>query len=225
MTTGLLTRSAIASNRRGPLRAEKTTANAINTVELATGLAIAWPGNPDVRVNADEVPAFLKTIRAALGESSNGSGAASAEATSEYAPAVPVRSPVKPDHIVSLITGQKLKSLKRHLASHGLTPGEYRERYGLKPDYPMVAPSYAAQRRDLAVKIGLGRKGRAARAALTEPTSAIAQNAAVPAPAKAAAKPARKAAPKPKASAKPKADAKPAPVKRPRAKKVAASAT
>jgi len=74
-------------------------------------------------------------------------------------PAVPVRSSVKKDHLVCLEDGKKMKMLKRHLmVHHNLTPEEYRTRWNLPSDYPMVAPDYAEKRRDMAVKIGLGRK-------------------------------------------------------------------
>ena len=77
----------------------------------------------------------------------------------ELTPAVPIRHSVTDDHIVCLEDGKKLKMLKRHLMTdHGITPDEYRERWGLKRDYPMVAPSYSAQRQVLAGQIGLGRK-------------------------------------------------------------------
>ena len=76
-------------------------------------------------------------------------------------PAVTVKKSVTPDYIVCLEDGKKLKMLKRHLTtSYGMTPDEYRERWGLPADYPMVAPNYAAQRSALAKKIGLGRKPR-----------------------------------------------------------------
>ena len=75
-------------------------------------------------------------------------------------PAVPVKKPVTPDYIVCLEDGKKLKMLKRHLrTTYNMTPDEYRAKWGLPPDYPMVAPNYAAQRSDFAKKIGLGRKG------------------------------------------------------------------
>ena len=78
--------------------------------------------------------------------------------------AVPVRRSIRPDHLVCLICGKKQKLLKRHLAvEHGLTPDEYRQRLGLKPDYPTVAPNYAQHRRELALSIGLGRPKRPAR--------------------------------------------------------------
>ena len=74
-------------------------------------------------------------------------------------PAVSVRSSIKPDYIVCLEDGKKLKMLKRHLMTHyQMTPDEYRAKWNLPADYPMVAPNYAEQRRDLAKKIGLGRK-------------------------------------------------------------------
>ena len=81
--------------------------------------------------------------------------------TPKQEPAVSVRASVKPDHIVCLEDGKKLKMLKRHLkTSYDMTPGQYRERWGLAPDYPMVAPNYAHHRSALAKKIGLGTKAR-----------------------------------------------------------------
>ena len=79
-------------------------------------------------------------------------------------PAVPVRRSVAADHIVCLEDGKKLKMLKRHLkTNYGMTPEEYRKKWGLPADYPMVAPNYAAHRSQIAKKIGLGRQGTAAR--------------------------------------------------------------
>jgi predicted transcriptional regulator len=73
-------------------------------------------------------------------------------------PAVSVRRSIQPNHLICLVCGKPQKILKRHLAvQHDLTPAEYRERFGLKPDYPMTAPQYAEQRRELALQIGLGR--------------------------------------------------------------------
>jgi predicted transcriptional regulator len=130
-----------------------------NSIELATELTIAWLSNPSVRASAEEVPAFLNTIHARLGQLSNTSGSEVVEPAAEYIPAVTVRrSLASKDHIISMIDGKPYKTLKRHLSTHGLTPGEYRARYGLKPDYPIVAENYAEMRRGLAKKIGLGRK-------------------------------------------------------------------
>ena len=80
-------------------------------------------------------------------------------AAAEQTPAVPIRRSVTDDHLVCLEDGKKLKMLKRHLMTdHGLTPEAYRAKWALKPDYPMVAPNYSAQRQALAKQIGLGRK-------------------------------------------------------------------
>lgn len=74
-------------------------------------------------------------------------------------PAVPIRKSITPDHIISLEDGKPYKSLKRHLqSSYGMTPEQYRAKWGLPPYYPMVAPNYAAKRSELALRIGLGRK-------------------------------------------------------------------
>ena len=76
-------------------------------------------------------------------------------------PAVPVKKSVQPDYIVCLEDGKKFKSLKRHLrTSYDMTPGQYRQKWGLGPDYPMVAPNYAAARSELAKSMGLGQKRR-----------------------------------------------------------------
>lgn len=136
--------------------AEKTPENAANFIELASEITIAWLQNPNVKPDADDVPAFLQKMHATI--TGLGAEPAASAAPVVYEPAAPVRSSVKPDHLVSLIDGKKYKTLKRHLAGHGLTPDDYRARYGLKSDYPMVAESYTAQRREIAEKLGLGRK-------------------------------------------------------------------
>lgn len=144
--------------------------NSLNAVELATELTIAWLGNQNNRVAADEVPAFLRTMHATINELSGGSAAAEgqesgSETVEEFTPAVSVRkSLASKDHIISMIDGKPYRTLRRHLSTHGLTPEEYRARYNLKADYPMVAESYSVQRREMAKKIGLGSKGRAAKA-------------------------------------------------------------
>ncbi|WNO53629.1 MucR family transcriptional regulator [Stakelama saccharophila] len=134
-------------------------------VELATELTVAWLSNPNNRVMAEEAPEFLKKMHATVSELS-GAAATPGDTDQEAAPepAVSVRkSLASKDHIISLIDGKPYKTLRRHLSTHGLTPEEYRERYNLKPDYPMVAPSYSEQRRSMAKQIGLGKKGRAAK--------------------------------------------------------------
>jgi predicted transcriptional regulator len=111
-------------------------------------------------VGANEVdPAklgeFIGSVFATLSELAGEENAAPAELT----PAVPIKRSVTDDHIVCLEDGKKLKMLKRHLlTAYGMTPEQYRARWGLKADYPMVAPAYARKRQELAIKIGLGRK-------------------------------------------------------------------
>jgi predicted transcriptional regulator len=135
-----------------------------NTVELATELTVAWLSNPNTRTTADDVPAFLKSMHEAVGRLGRSAAPeAEAEPAQEYTPAVTARkSLANPDFIVSMIDGKSYKTLRRHLSTNGLTPDEYRQRYGLKADYPMVAATYSESRRAMAHKIGLGRKAAGA---------------------------------------------------------------
>jgi predicted transcriptional regulator len=197
-----------------------------NPIKLATELTIAWLSNPNSQAGAEDVPAFLEKMLAKINALTGQAG--SAEETAEYKPAVAVRSSVKPDYLVSLIDGRKLKSLKRHLSSHGLTPKEYRERYGLKPDYPMVAPNYSAVRRAVAEKLGLGRKVVSKSAAPKAAAPAKAKAAApaavtAAAPAAAPASGSTKAAPAKKAPAKAAASTAKAPAVKPSTAKAAVS--
>jgi predicted transcriptional regulator len=127
----------------------------------AAEITAAWLGNPNTRAGPDEVPAFLSRIfEAVSGLDRPGAEPPTPEPEQqEHTPAVSVRkSLASPDHIISMIDGKPYKSLKRHLSTNGLTPDQYRQRYGLKPDYPMVAPGYSEARRAVAKQIGLGRK-------------------------------------------------------------------
>lgn len=122
-------------------------------ITLTSDIVAAHVSNNNVEVA--DVPALITTVYQAL--SGLGGEPVTEEARPE--PAVSVRSSVKKDHLVCLEDGKKMKMLKRHLMTeHGMTPDEYRQRWGLGADYPMVAPDYAETRRDLAKKIGLGRK-------------------------------------------------------------------
>lgn len=106
-------------------------------------------------VPANELPGLIDSIFTAL----RGLGGAAVVEEPAPEPAVNPKRSVKSDHIICLECGKKFKSLKRHLgAEHGMTPEEYRSKWGLAPDYPMVAPDYAAKRSDLAKTMGLGRK-------------------------------------------------------------------
>ncbi|HJP19959.1 MAG TPA: MucR family transcriptional regulator [Alphaproteobacteria bacterium] len=108
-------------------------------------------------VNVADLPQLIQQVYGALSELGNPSQAPAAKPK----PAVNIKRSVTPDYIVCLEDGVKLKMLKRHLQTrYGMTPDEYRERWGLTADYPMVAPNYAAQRSALAKKIGLGTKRR-----------------------------------------------------------------
>jgi predicted transcriptional regulator len=122
-------------------------------ITLTTDIVVSYVANNSVAAN--EVSALIQSVHGTL--AGLGSGATAADVRPD--PAVSIRSSVKKDHIVCLEDGKKMKMLKRHLMTdHGLTPDEYRARWGLSGDYPMVAPDYAEKRRDLAKKIGLGRK-------------------------------------------------------------------
>ena len=128
--------------------------------ELTVELLSAFVANNAVR--SDDLPALIASTHAAL----SGLTTTTAEPVAspdQHQPAVTARkSLANRDFIISLIDGKPYKSLKRHLAGHGLTPEEYRARYTLPATYPMVAPGYSDARREVAKRLGLGRKPRAA---------------------------------------------------------------
>jgi predicted transcriptional regulator len=134
----------------------------LNLVELATELTIAWLGNANTRASAEEVPVFLARMHEALKALSGASstpGEQEAGQAPEYTPAVSVRkSLASKDHIISMLDGKPYRTLTRHLRTNGLTADEYRARYNLPASYPMTAPNYSEQRREMAKKLGLGRK-------------------------------------------------------------------
>ncbi len=122
-------------------------------ITLASDIVAAHVSNNSI--SADEVPALITNVYNALANL----GQPQEVVEERPEPAVSIRSSVKRDHIVCLEDGKKMKMLKRHLMTeHGMTPDEYRARWDLGNDYPLVAPAYAETRRDLAKKIGLGRK-------------------------------------------------------------------
>ncbi|RSU45660.1 MucR family transcriptional regulator [Sphingomonas sp. S-NIH.Pt15_0812] len=133
-----------------------------NIVELATELTIAWLSNPSTRTSSEDVPAFLQSMHNALANLSSPDASTPEASNEDVIPAVSVRkSLASRDHIISMIDGKPYKTLRRHIAAQGLTPQEYRERFGLKADYPMVAPAYSESRSAMAKTIGLGRKPKA----------------------------------------------------------------
>jgi predicted transcriptional regulator len=122
-------------------------------ITLTSDIVSAHVGNNSVA--GEELPALIRNIYGALA----GLTGKSAAAAPPPEPAVSIRSSIKPDSITCLDCGRKMKMLKRHLSTdHGLSTDEYRQRWHLPADYPLVAPNYAEKRRELAKKIGLGRK-------------------------------------------------------------------
>ena len=118
----------------------------------------AYVANNNVRT--EDLANLISTVRGAL----SNPGGASAAPEKAQAP-MSWKKAIKPDGIISFEDGKSYKSMKRHLTRHGLTPQQYREKWGLPKDFPMVAPNYAAARSELAKKLGLGTKGPAARKA------------------------------------------------------------
>ena len=122
-------------------------------ITLTSDIVAAHVSNNSVSV--DDVAGLIGNVYGALA----GLGQPVTVVETLPEPAVSIRSSIKPDYIVCLEDGKKLKMLKRHLMTHyNMTPDQYRARWSLPADYPMVAPNYAERRRELAVKIGLGRK-------------------------------------------------------------------
>jgi predicted transcriptional regulator len=131
--------------------------NTPNTIELAAEIVAAFVSNNSVPMA--ELPALIGSIHAAL--TSVATGLAQQPAEEPKAPAVSIKKSVQPDYIVCLDDGKRFKSLKRHLrTTYNLTPDEYRAKWGLARDYPMVAPTYAAARSELAKQMGLGARRR-----------------------------------------------------------------
>ena len=125
-------------------------------LNLSADIVSAYVANNSLPVA--ELPALLQSVHAVLvGLSTKDASSAQPEAKKE--PAVPIKKSVTPDYIICLEDGKKFKSLKRHLRTvYSMTPEEYRAKWGLPRDYPMVAPSYAQKRSELAMSMGLGRQ-------------------------------------------------------------------
>ncbi|HBF61723.1 MAG TPA: MucR family transcriptional regulator [Methyloceanibacter sp.] len=125
-------------------------------VELTADIVSAYVSNNTVV--ATDLPALISNVFDALKKAAS-SGAQPAK--EELRPAVPIKKSVTSEYLICLEDGKKFKSLKRHLRTHyDLSPEEYREKWGLAHDYPMVAPNYAAARSDLAKRMGLGQRRR-----------------------------------------------------------------
>ena len=127
-------------------------------IEMTADIVSAYVGNNSV--TAADLPALIQSVHRALAAISSGSEAAEA---APKEPAVPVRRSVTPEHLICLEDGRKFKSLKRHLRTkYNMSPEEYRAKWSLPKDYPMVAPNYAKARSELAKQMGLGQGGRQA---------------------------------------------------------------
>ena len=123
-------------------------------VTLTADIVAAHVSNNSVAIS--DIPLVIRSVHDALAALGT-----KAEPEVKQEPAVSIRASVKPDHIVCLEDGKKLKMLRRHLMTHyNMTPDDYRAKWNLPKDYPMVAPAYAEKRRTLAKAIGLGTKGR-----------------------------------------------------------------
>ncbi|HXZ02072.1 MAG TPA: MucR family transcriptional regulator [Stellaceae bacterium] len=130
-------------------------ANSNDLLALTTEIVAAHVSNNTVAIN--DLPQLINQVYQSLA----GIGTASISSAERPPPAVGVKRSVHPDYIICLEDGKKLKMLKRHLkTAYNMTPEEYRERWNLPPDYPMVAPNYARQRSKLAKEIGLGTRAK-----------------------------------------------------------------
>jgi predicted transcriptional regulator len=131
-----------------------------NYIELAADIVSAYVSNNSVP--SGDLPSLINDVHLALVKVAGSGSEAPAEAPK---PAIPVKKSITPDYIVCLEDGKKFKSLKRHLRTqYNMTPEQYRERWGLPADYPMVAPNYAKARSQLAKQMGLGQQRRKRRA-------------------------------------------------------------
>ncbi|MBN8552217.1 MAG: MucR family transcriptional regulator [Caulobacterales bacterium] len=125
-------------------------------IEMTTDIVSAYVGNNAIA--AADLPSLIQNVHRALAEVSSGEVAASVE---PQEPAVSVKKSITPDFLICLEDGRKFKSLKRHLRTkYDMSPDEYRAKWGLPRDYPMVAPNYAKARSELAKQMGLGQGGR-----------------------------------------------------------------
>ncbi len=126
-----------------------------NLFELTATIVAAYVSRNVLQLA--DVPSLIATVHQSLVSPAQSQEAV--EAAVEQKPAVPIKKSIFPDYIICLEDGKKLKMLKRHLmSSYRMTPDEYRRKWGLSDDYPMVAPNYAKARSDLALKFGLGRR-------------------------------------------------------------------
>jgi predicted transcriptional regulator len=144
-------------------------AESFNPIELTADIVAAFVANNALPIA--DLPALIQSVHSALAQLASGPVIA-APLLEKKEPAVSVRKSITPDFLVCLDDGKKFKSLRRHLAGLGLTPDQYRAKWSLPADYPMVAPNYAAQRSELAKQIGLGQMRKNAAPQLKASTAA-----------------------------------------------------
>ena len=124
-----------------------------NPIELAAGVVAAFVSNNSVPVG--ELPALIQAVHTSMKRLAEGPESTAPQVEAK-APAVSIRKSVTPDYLICLDDGKRFRSLRRHLTALGMTPEQYREKWRLPADYPMVAPNYAAQRSAMAKSMGLG---------------------------------------------------------------------
>ena len=137
-------------------------AEPFNPNQLSADIVAAYVANNALRIA--DLPSLIQSVHAALAQLASGPVIA-APLEEKKEPAVSIRKSITPDYLFCLDDGKKFKSLRRHLGTLGLTPDEYRAKWSLPADYPMVAPNYAARRSELAKQIGLGQSARMPRRA------------------------------------------------------------
>jgi predicted transcriptional regulator len=140
-----------------------------NLIELAADIVAAYVSKNSV--TGSDLPGLIGTVHSALASAAN--GASTPQEAEKLVPAVPIKKSITPDAIICLEDGKAFKSLKRHLnTKYGLTAEEYRAKWGLPHDYPMVAPNYATARSNLAKQMGLGQQRRKTSAKVAATTKA-----------------------------------------------------
>ena len=144
-------------------------------IALTADIVSAYVSNNSV--DAGELAVLIDQVHQALTQASEGKPA---EPEAPPTPAVPVKKSITPEYLISLEDGRKYKSLKRHLSTRGMSPDDYRTKWGLPKDYPMVAASYSAQRSSLAKSLGLGRARATGAAAEEAPAEEVAAPEAAP---------------------------------------------
>jgi predicted transcriptional regulator len=149
-------RSATRTNGAGKRETMNDEKKSDPFIELTADIVSAYVSNNSIQ--AADIPGLINQVHGALSRVSGGQAETLAE---PLKPAVPLKRSITPEYIVCLEDGKKFKSLKRHLRTqYSMTPEQYREKWGLQPDYPMVAPNYAAARSQLAKQMGLGQQRR-----------------------------------------------------------------